>query len=151
TLYQLLAGRVPHPAESLPEAIAKHMMQEPQLIESVRPDVPASLGAVVRKMMAKKPEERFQTPGDVALALAPYAVGVPPSGGSGLKPPEGGTLTGETVGPRQAPGTFSVPAVPQYEEVPSSSGRFLMGVLGCLVVVLLMVVAGLVGVMLARP
>ena len=35
----------------------------------VRPEVPVELAALVAKMMAKEPERRFQTPGEVAQAL----------------------------------------------------------------------------------
>jgi len=36
------------------------------------PDVPAELAALVAKMMAKDPSQRFQTPGEVAQALTPF-------------------------------------------------------------------------------
>src|SRR5262249_12708246 len=38
----------------------------------VRPDVPPELAAVVAKMMAKDPAQRYQTPIEVAQALAPF-------------------------------------------------------------------------------
>ena len=38
----------------------------------VRPEVPVELAAVVAKMMAKEPGQRFQTPGEVARALTPF-------------------------------------------------------------------------------
>ena len=38
----------------------------------VRPEVPVELAALVAKMMAKEPERRFQTPGEVAKALTPF-------------------------------------------------------------------------------
>ena len=50
----------------------------------VRPDVPAELAALVAKMMAKDPGRRFQTPKEVAQALAPFlkeADEAPPIGG----------------------------------------------------------------------
>ena len=37
-----------------------------------RPEVPAELAALVAKMMAKDPRQRFQTPGEVARALKPF-------------------------------------------------------------------------------
>ena len=42
------------------------------LLNLVRPEVPAELAAMVAKMMAKEPELRFQTPNEVAAALAPF-------------------------------------------------------------------------------
>jgi tetratricopeptide (TPR) repeat protein len=73
TLYHLLTGRVPFPGESLTAIVVKHQTKEPDSLASLRRDLPAGLEAVVRKMMAKRPEDRFQTPGEVAAALAPFA------------------------------------------------------------------------------
>jgi serine/threonine protein kinase len=71
TLYFLLAGRPPFPVSAWEEKLVCHKKVEPQPIEQLRPDVPAALGAVLRKMMAKRPEDRYATPGATAEALAP--------------------------------------------------------------------------------
>jgi tRNA A-37 threonylcarbamoyl transferase component Bud32 len=77
TLYQLLTGRVPFPDESVLRKLDGHRMREPEPVCDIRPDVPAELAAVVRKMMAKKPAHRFQTPAEVAEALEPFAFSRP--------------------------------------------------------------------------
>jgi serine/threonine-protein kinase len=69
TLYFLLTGRVPFPGGSLTEKLIKHQLHETVPVEQLRPDVPPAVAAVVRKLMAKKREERFQTPAEVAVAL----------------------------------------------------------------------------------
>jgi serine/threonine protein kinase len=69
TFYYLLTGKVPFPGGTLLEKVLKHQLNEPKSVEQVRPDVPPRVGAVVRKLMAKKPEDRFQTPVEVAAAL----------------------------------------------------------------------------------
>jgi WD40 repeat protein/serine/threonine protein kinase len=73
TLYQMLTGSVPFPGGSPMEKVFKHQLEEPTPIEQRRPDLPKGLPAVVRKMMAKAPEQRYQTPEEVALALGPFA------------------------------------------------------------------------------
>ncbi|HEV3080793.1 MAG TPA: serine/threonine-protein kinase [Gemmataceae bacterium] len=73
TLYFLLAGRPPHQAASLTEVLLKHQLHEPTPIEEIREEVPAGVRSVLKKMLAKKPGERYQTPGQVVEALAPYA------------------------------------------------------------------------------
>jgi WD40 repeat protein/serine/threonine protein kinase len=73
TLYQLLTGSVPFPGGSPMEKVFKHQLEEPTPIEKLRTDLPKGLPAVVRKMMAKVPEQRYQTPEEVALALGPFA------------------------------------------------------------------------------
>ena len=72
TLYCLLSGTPPHEADSVVEKLKAHAEREPLAIESVQVDVPAELAEVVRRMMAKDPAERFQTPAEVADALAPF-------------------------------------------------------------------------------
>ena len=41
----------------------------------LRTDVPAELAAVIERMMAKSPDDRFATPAEVAAAMAPFAAG----------------------------------------------------------------------------
>jgi serine/threonine-protein kinase len=72
TLYFLLAGRPPFPVATWQEKLVCHDKVEPQALEQVRPEVPPALGAVVRKMMAKRAEDRYATPLAVADALAPF-------------------------------------------------------------------------------
>ncbi len=77
TLYHLLTGRVPFPGGTLAQKLQWHQQDEPAAVESVRRDVPPELAAVVRRMMAKKPAERFATPAEAAAALAPFCPGAP--------------------------------------------------------------------------
>jgi serine/threonine-protein kinase len=74
TFYYLLTGRVPFPGETTLEKLIRHGTEEPVPVERLRPGVPAAVVAVVRKLMAKRPEDRFQTPAELADALAPLAV-----------------------------------------------------------------------------
>jgi WD40 repeat protein len=71
TLYFLLTGKVPFPGGALGEKLLKHQLHEPIPIEQLRPDVPAEVARVVRRLMAKKPEDRFQTPVELVAALTP--------------------------------------------------------------------------------
>ena len=43
--------------------------QQPEPVERLRPEVPRAVAAVVRKLMAKQPEQRFQTPAELIQAL----------------------------------------------------------------------------------
>jgi len=70
TFYYLLAGKVPFPGGSLMEKLLKHQTEEPRPLESIRPDVPPGVAAIVRRLMAKGPQDRFQTPAEVSGALA---------------------------------------------------------------------------------
>ncbi len=72
TLYQLLSGSVPFPGGSLGEKLRKHYAEMPAPLTQRRPEVPPALSAVVERMMAKRPDQRYQTPGEVAEALRLY-------------------------------------------------------------------------------
>jgi serine/threonine-protein kinase len=72
TLYFLLAGKPPFFGGSLTEKLLKHQLDEPHPIEVLRPDVPPGLAAIVRKLMAKRPEQRYRTPAELAAALTPF-------------------------------------------------------------------------------
>jgi serine/threonine-protein kinase len=73
TLYHLLAGRPPFPGGSLAQKMLKLQRAEPTPLEQLCPDLPPGLADVVRKMMAKRPEDRYPSPAEVADALAPFA------------------------------------------------------------------------------
>jgi formylglycine-generating enzyme required for sulfatase activity/tRNA A-37 threonylcarbamoyl transferase component Bud32 len=71
TLYHLLAGRAPFAGSVTAAAkIMAHATAEMPLAEL--PAVPAELRAVLAKMTAKEPGQRYQTPAEVAAALAPF-------------------------------------------------------------------------------
>jgi serine/threonine protein kinase len=72
TLYHLLTGAPPFPAGTTMDKILKHKTQDPIAVEFVRTGLPAGLGQVVRKMMAKRPTSRYQQPAEVAEALEPF-------------------------------------------------------------------------------
>ena len=74
TLHFLLTGEVPHPglATAIERAIA-HLERDPLPASVQRDDVPAGLQEVLQRMMAKRTDDRFQTPTEVAAALAPFA------------------------------------------------------------------------------
>jgi serine/threonine protein kinase len=72
TLYFCLTGQVPFPQGSVAQKLIWHQTRQPKPIRSFRSDVPEKLLAVFDRMTAKNPEDRYQTPGEVARALAPW-------------------------------------------------------------------------------
>jgi hypothetical protein len=65
TMYFALAGRPPFVGESVFELLAQHLESEPEPLERRRPEIPPALASIVRRLMAKKPEKRFQTPAEL--------------------------------------------------------------------------------------
>ena len=71
SFYFALAGRRPFIGSSLTELITQHLTVEAPALEELRADVPAGLVNVIRRMMAKNPKDRFQTPADLIAAVEP--------------------------------------------------------------------------------
>jgi serine/threonine protein kinase len=69
TLYFVLTGHAPFPEGTLAQRIAKHQTEMPQDVRQDRPDCPTSLVNICKKMMLKKPENRFQSAREVADVL----------------------------------------------------------------------------------
>jgi serine/threonine-protein kinase len=72
TLYYLLSGQPPFPGGTLEEKIHRHQGAEPTSLGDFRNDVPAGLSMAVKRMMAKRPEDRYRTPDALAIGLKPY-------------------------------------------------------------------------------
>jgi hypothetical protein len=63
-LYELLEGRPPFTAASAVELLEKHIAAEPPALANARVD------AVLRRLLAKAPPDRFQSAAEVGAALA---------------------------------------------------------------------------------
>jgi serine/threonine protein kinase len=68
TLYHLLAGHPPFPGGTAGQKLRRHLRGRPTPLE-----VPGELARVVARMMAKDSADRYQTPAEVAQALASVA------------------------------------------------------------------------------
>jgi serine/threonine protein kinase len=69
TLFRLLTGNPPYRGETFAKLFLMHLESPiPSLCEA-RPEVPESLDAVFRRMLAKKPEDRYQSMTEVAAEL----------------------------------------------------------------------------------
>ncbi len=75
TWYHLLTGRVPFPNVPLVGKALAHLMKAPDAISDLRPDVPADLGAMLDKLMAKDPQDRFQTAAEFLAELRRWRAG----------------------------------------------------------------------------
>jgi serine/threonine protein kinase len=81
TLFHLLAGAPPFAGPEYDSAGKKrraHLEEPVPPIADRRPDVPPEVAAVLARMVAKRREDRFATPAEVAAALGPAAVGGDP-------------------------------------------------------------------------
>jgi serine/threonine protein kinase len=109
TFYYLLTGRTVFGEGTVAQKLMWHMSRVPKPVTEFRPEVPADLAALLQKMLAKEPRDRFQTPGEVAAALEPFTQ-------TPIEPPserEMPQLSPAATG--QSPTTQSAASVPSLE------------------------------------
>ncbi len=85
TLFHMLTGRPPFPEGTVLQKLLQHQEEAPPDVREINPHVPAELAAVVRKLMLKDRDRRYQTPESLIRDLLVLA------GHLGLRPvsPEG--------------------------------------------------------------
>ena len=69
SLYRLLTGKPPYEGETLMKRLLAHREAEIPLLSDARPDVPLKLDEVFRTMVAKRPEDRYQSMSEVIASL----------------------------------------------------------------------------------
>lgn len=72
TLYYQLAGQVLFPEGRTAQKLMYQQWKEPTPIRELNAEVPEPLAAILAKSLAKKRDERFQTPAEFAEALFPF-------------------------------------------------------------------------------
>lgn len=73
SLHFLLTGQTLYPGTgSVIEKALAHIERTPEPLAKFRQDIPPGLQAVLNRMTAKRPEDRYATPQEVADALAPF-------------------------------------------------------------------------------
>src|SRR5262249_34238509 len=69
TLYHMVAGQPPFPGGDLTERLLKHVEAQPEDVRKFNAKVPAGLVLVINRMLAKKPEEGYQTAAELLKDL----------------------------------------------------------------------------------
>jgi len=72
TFYFLLTGNPPFAEGTVAQKLLWHQNRTPKPVRETRAEVPADVAAVLGRMMAKKPEDRYQTPAHLAEALLKF-------------------------------------------------------------------------------
>ena len=161
-LYELLVGKVPFEGETAVTIALQHISRQAPAPSDANPAVPAALDAIVLRMMAKEPSDRYASTGDAIAALeavraslpepvgehvlaaaprgTPLAAGVPSEGARGIA--RAGSATA-TAGMLAAYGTGEHPTGSQEaaEDAGGGSRRRRVALLTGAVVLLLAIVA----------
>ncbi len=69
-LFEMLVGHVPFKGESPTAIMMKHLQEPPPSALDERKDLPPAVGRVVARAMAKRPEDRYQSAGELVEALS---------------------------------------------------------------------------------
>jgi eukaryotic-like serine/threonine-protein kinase len=147
SMYFALSGCPPFPGGTAIQKIRWHRNDSPPPLRSIRPDLPVELAAVVSKLMAKDPDDRFASAAHVATILSQWAAPAVPH--SDVKttddhelstddlwvdadaPDDGSTLVVAKSRRERAaePGAFRVPNWVIYAVGGAVAGMFLLGFL----------------------
>ena len=94
-LYHLLAGRLPFEADNPTALIFQHVYEPPPPLAKTAPHVPAPLATMIEKLLAKSPDDRYQTAEEVLIDLRAFRTGQPLS--LQAQPPEESRLQSTMV------------------------------------------------------
>jgi serine/threonine protein kinase len=145
TFHFLLSGQVPFPGGSAVEKLFRHHTEAPRPVEQLRPEVPPAVASSVRRLLAKQPQDRYQTPAELAVDLEAVSRNLPGARPAALDPVPGKLPVAVAV---PAPGeSVATPAFQRANGLPRRRWSLQAKLLaGCVVAgVLLMVLV------LARP
>ena len=118
-LYEMLTGEVPFNADSFMGILTRHISDKPTPPRELREDIPQEVEAIILKALSKKPEGRYQSMAEMAVAISRVAM-------------RDNYQTGETI----PPGRSSDREGPLYSEptetvtVAGTSSRRWLAVLG---------------------
>ncbi len=74
-LYELLTGHVPFDSKSPWSIVSKHIVSEFPTLDVDTTDIPPAVDVLLKKLVAKRPEDRFQTPAAAREAITEVLAG----------------------------------------------------------------------------
>jgi serine/threonine protein kinase len=141
TLFHMLAGRPPFNKGSMAERIVQHIETEPPDISKLNESVPKGLALILRKMLAKKPRDRYQTPAELVADLEnPNRLLQPPEARPAdkkpRKPADGASKPSSVELPAKKKTRKSQAKTPAW--VPFAIGGGIVALLGFIVLIIVM-------------
>jgi serine/threonine-protein kinase len=120
TCYHMLAGHPPYEGGSPFEVALLHVRGTPKPLQEIRPDLPPGLCAAVHKMMAREPDQRFQTGRELLRELVRLREGLNSSSTAAVTPRD---LSVELVPAPLPPSSGTLPAVGTSSSLPAPRPR----------------------------
>ena len=81
TCYHMLCGEPPFRGATAFDVALKHVQEQPTPLNELCPDLPAELCAIIHKMMAKHPDDRYASARDILKDLARVREAIAAAGG----------------------------------------------------------------------
>ncbi|MCP4222663.1 MAG: Stk1 family PASTA domain-containing Ser/Thr kinase [Actinomycetia bacterium] len=160
-LFEMLTGAPPFSGASPVSIAYKHVQEQPPLVSSLNPAVPRPLEAIISRLLAKNPDQRYAAAEDVRADLRRFREGQPlvgggPGGGpgsvaptsamnlpvahgNGTQPPDTGSARAVIDTTRALPASAAVrqvEPVEEYYEPPSRTGVFVIMLAGLLLLMI---------------
>src|SRR5437899_2816796 len=143
-LYEAVTGHKAFEGKDAIDALNKIIREPAAPISDFRPDAPNHLQRIVRRCLAKDPEDRYQTIKDVAIELRELRREL--AGATGIDTTVAPSAAGSTLGSRGSPEHVSSSTAPS---TPSSSAEYIVWGIKqykfALAVALLVLAAGAIG------
>lgn len=143
-IFQMLTGQMPYQADTPAKMMMMHVLQPVPQILDTRPDLPPGCDALIIRAMAKNPDDRFATAGEISQVLDDsYRMGgaFPAGTGSGYVPPSYAAATAVSAQPVSDDLTIKqtqamAPPVPgAVKRKGASTGMIIGGIVAVLVLV----------------
>jgi serine/threonine-protein kinase len=112
-LFEMTAGHPPFRRDNDMATLYAHMTEPPPALTTLVPGVPPALDAAVQRALAKEPDERYPSAGDLGRAVLAAAAGTP------LAEPERTVATGRAA--PGAPVTFEPPPLAPAPPAPTGA------------------------------
>jgi eukaryotic-like serine/threonine-protein kinase len=148
-LYEMLTGEVPFTGDTPVEIAMKHLNEPPPPPSSVAPGIPADLDRVVLRVLAKDPEDRYQSAEEFDSDLARIEAGLPVAretadAATAVLAGAGAGAATQVLAPRQAPAAPPPRRPPPYDPY-TEPPRKKRSILPWLIVLILLAGAGIAG------
>jgi streptogramin lyase len=127
-LFTALTGQVAFPRESDEARLWAHLSAEPPRLSERAPNLPPELDPVIQRALAKRPEDRYPSAGDLARAASAALQGNP------ISQPERLVAAGEAAPLEGSTVSATIPVLPPHRYRAGSGRRRFALVLGVLAV-----------------
>ena len=108
-LYLMLSKEMPFKANTPAKVMMAHILEPPPNILEVRADLPEEIAVVIRRALAKNPDDRFQTAHELAAAFDAAIANIPPEQPTPILPKLPKSEPTKTTRPKSSPTVHSPP------------------------------------------